>query len=368
MTLPSQMSAVVLMGHGGLDQLEYRTDWPRPEPDPNQVLVKVEACGMNNTDVNTRVGWYSKAVSEGTSGAGFSDAGEEDPAWGGSPILFPRIQGADTVGVIVAVGSNVDPSRVGERVISDNWIRNWDDPLNKETTGYFGSEADGGFAEYTVLDHRNAYAVKSEMTSAELATFSCSYSTAEGMLTRAAVGPDDIVLIPGASGGVGSALIQLAKRRGAKVVAMASEPKHAQLAALEPDAILPRSVANLGDALQNAIGRRTVTVVADIVGGPAFGSLLDVLVRGGRYTCSGAIAGPIVEMDLRTFYLNDLTMTGSTVIPPQIFQNLVGYIERGELKPLVAETVALSDFHAGQDAFTKKAHIGNFVVVPDAFL
>ena len=364
MTLPDTMRAIVLVGHGGLDKLEYHTDWPRPEPGPDQVLIKVEACGMNNTDVNTRVGWYSKAVSDATSGDGFEEVGEDDPTWGGAPISFPRIQGADVVGEIVAVGANVDANRIGQRIMTDNWLRDWSDPLNKYSTGYFGSEADGGYAEYTVIDHRNAHVVQSDMTSAELATFSCSYSTAEGMLTRANVGADDVVLITGASGGVGSALIQLAKRRGAKVVAMASENKHAQLAELAPDALLPRSVPNLGKALKAAIGRETVTVVADIVGGPAFGSLIDVIARGGYYTCSGAIAGPMVELDLRTFYLNDLTFTGSTVIPPQIFENLVSYIERGEVKPLVAQTVPLADFHAGQAAFIEKSHIGNFVVVP----
>lgn len=364
MTIPDKMRAIVLVGHGGMEKLEYHSDWPVPKPNADQVLLKVHACGMNNTDVNTRVGWYSKAVTDATSSEGYADVDEDDPAWGGSPVKFPRIQGADIVGEIVAVGENADTSLVGKRVMSDNWMRDWDDPMNRDKTGYLGSEADGGYAEYAILDRRNAHPVESDMTSEELATFSCSYSTAEGMLSRADVGEDDVILIPGASGGVGSALIQLAKRRGAKVVAMSSEAKHAQLADLNPDAILARSVPDLAAALESAIGRRTVTVVADIVGGPAFGGLIDVLSRGGRYTCSGAIAGPIVDLDLRTFYLNDLTFTGSTVIRPQIFKDLVGYIERKEVKPLVAQVVPLLDFHAGQEAFIKKSHIGNFVVVP----
>ena len=364
MSLPDSMRAVVLMGHGGLDQLEYRTDWPRPEPLADQVLIKVEACGMNNTDVNTRSGWYSKTVSEATTGGGYDEVDEDDPTWGGAPIELPRIQGADVVGTVVGVGVNADQSLLGKRVMTDNWLRDWDDPLNKDKTGYYGSELDGGYAEYTVIDHRNVRAVESTMSSEELATFSCSYSTAEGMLSRANVGSEDVVLVTGASGGVGSALIQLAKRRGAKVVAMSSESKHAQLAELQPDVLLPRSVANLAATLQETIGRDTVTVVADIVGGGAFGGLLDVLERGGRYTCSGAIAGPIVDFDLRTFYLNDITMTGSTVILPHVFDDLISYIEAGELTALVAETVPLKDFHAGQAAFIEKNHIGNFVVVP----
>ncbi len=184
------------------------------------------------------------------------------------------------------------------------------------------------------------------------------------MLARANVQAGDVVLITGASGGVGSALIQLANRRGAITVAMASEAKHEEVARLNPTALLPRSPENLAQALRDAIGRDTVTVVADIVGGAEFGTLIARLERGGRYTCSGAIAGPLVELDLRTFYLNDLTFTGSTVVPPHVFTDLIGYIERGEVTPMLAATYPLEAFHAGQQAFIDKRHTGNIVVIP----
>ncbi|MEM7509262.1 MAG: alcohol dehydrogenase family protein [Pseudomonadota bacterium] len=358
------MKAMVLTGHGGLDKLVWHEDWPKPVPGPNQVLIEVGACGLNNTDVNTRSGWYSKAVSEGTTGGAYTEVNEDDPTWGGAPITFPRIQGADVCGKVVGLGDGANPDLLGKRVITDNWIRDWGDPLNMDAARYYGSEADGGYAEYTVIDYRNVGVVDSDLSDAELATFSCSYTTAEGMLSRAQVKEGDAVLVTGASGGVGSALIQLAKRRGAVVVGMASEAKHADLKALNPDALLPRAPEDLKAALKAAIGRETVNVVADIVGGPAFGGLIDTLARGGVYTCSGAIAGPMVELDLRTFYLNDLTFTGSTVVPPHIFADLVGYIERGEVKPLLAATYPLREFHAAQTAFIEKAHIGNIAVVP----
>lgn len=364
MTLPSTMCAVVLTGHGGPEMLEYRRDVPVPVPTNDQVLIKVAACGMNNTDVNTRVGWYSKAVTDATGNNGYDTGDADDPAWGGSPITFPRIQGADIVGHVVAVGNDANTMLMGKRVMVDCWLRDWDDPMNKENTGYFGSECDGGFAEYTVADYRNVRPIESNLTDAELATFPCSSSTAEGMLSRAQVGPNDTVLVTGASGGVGSALIQLAKRRGARVVAMASPAKHAQLADLHPDAMLPRSPDDLARALQDAIGQSTVSVVADIVGGDDFPTLIEVLERGGRYTCSGAIAGPIVSLDLRTLYLRDLTFTGSTVLPPHVMGDLVSYIEQGALRPMLAATYPLSDFHAGQAAFIAKTHTGNIVVVP----
>lgn len=363
--IPETMQAMVLTGHGDLDRYEWREDWPVPKPGPEQVLIRVAACGLNNTDVNTRSGWYSQAVRSGTTGGGFDEAeGRDDPSWGGAPITFPRIQGADVCGHVVAAGPDADASLIGRRVITDNWLRDWNDPLNMASSGYFGSEADGGFAQYCVIHHRNAAPVESALSDAELATFSCSYSTAEGMLARAGVGPGDRVLVTGASGGVGSALIQLARRRGAQVVGLASEAKHDQMSALGADALLPRAPEDLRAALKRAIGHDSVTVVADIVGGPQFGTLIDALDRGGRYTCSGAIGGPIVELDLRTFYLRDLTFHGSTVIPPQVFADLVGYIERGEIRPVLAATYPLSQLREAQAAFIAKSHIGNIVVVP----
>ncbi|WP_165352762.1 alcohol dehydrogenase family protein [Loktanella sp. IMCC34160] len=360
MTLPKTMRAMVTMGHGDMDQMVMRDDWPRPDPAPGEVLIRVGACGLNNTDVNTRSGWYSKAVTEATTGGAFAALNDDDPAWGGSPIAFPRIQGADVCGRIVAVGDGVDAGRIGERVITDNWLRDPADPTNKNKTGYFGSERDGGFAEYTTIPARNAIAIRSDLSDAELATFSCSYSTAEGMLTRAKVTAEDTVLVPGASGGVGGALVQLAKRRGARVIALASESKHADVAAQGADRVLPRAPDNL----RAALGDDRITVVADVVGGPYWPTLIDILERGGRYTCSGAIAGPMVSLDLRTLYLRDLTFTGSTVIDPEVMANLVTYIESGAIRPALAATYPLDQLHAAQTAFIAKQHTGNIVVTP----
>lgn len=338
------MRAMVTMGHGGLDQMVWHEAWPTPTPAAHEVLVQVKACGLNNTDVNTRSGWYSKAVSEATTGYGYESVSDEDPTWGVAPISFPRIQGADVCGVIVPVGDSVDAGCICERVIMDNWLRDPGDPSDINKTEYFGSERDGGFAEYTTVPSVNVIAANSGFSDAEMATFSCSYSTAEGMLTRANVTTADTVLVPGASGGVGGALVQLAKRRGARVIAMASESKHADVAELCPDVILSRGPADL----RAALGDEKITVVADVVGGDYWPTLIDIIERGGRYTCSGAIAGPVVELDLRMFYLRDLTFTGSTVIDPQVTKDLVKYIEAKDVKPALAAIYPLSELHAAQ--------------------
>ena len=362
MSLAKSMRAFVLTGHGDLDKLVFHDDWPVPKPEQGEVLIEVHACGLNNTDVNTRTAWYSKAVSENTTGDAFDSADDEDATWGGAPITFPRVQGADIAGSVVAVGDGADPALIGKRVMVDPWLRDWDNPLDMNKCGYFGSECDGGFADYTKMDRRNIHPLECDLSDAELATFATSSMTAENMLNRANVGKGDTVLIPGASGGVGSALIQLANRRGAITIAMASEDKHAQLADTNPAAILPRSPANLKAALKQAIGQESVNVVADVVGGAMWPTLIDVLARSGRYTCAGAIAGPIVELDLRTFYLRDLTFTGATVVPPGVFADLVGYIERGEIGPLLAATYPLEQLHTAQQAFIDKKHTGNIVL------
>jgi len=344
------MHAVLLTGHGDIDKLVYRDDVPVPEPDADQVLLRIGACGLNNTDVNTRTSWYSKS----------DDA--EDAAWGGASISFPLIQGADAVATVVAVGKDADSTLLDKRVMIDVWIRDPEDPLNMDKCRYFGSDVNGGYAEFAVIDYRNVYPVDSDLSNEELATFATSYVTAENMLDRAQVGDGDTVLIPGASGGVGSALIQLANRRGATTVAMASAAKHAAVATVGPEVLLPRNPPDLGRALHDALGRETVDVVADVVGGPMFPALIEALARGGRYTCSGAIAGPIVDLDLRSMYLNDLTFTGATVVPPGTFGRLVNYIEKGEVRPLLAETFRLRDFVKAQQVFIAKQHVGNIVV------
>ena len=365
--LPKTMAAMVLTGHGGLDKLEYHEDWPVPVPEPGEVLIRVGACGMNNTDINTRTAWYSKTVREGThaeGGAeGFGEITEEAGGWGYG-LQFPRIQGADVCGQVVALGDGADAALMGRRVLIDTWLRDWDEPMNLDKCGYYGSEMDGGYAQYTTAPARNVHAIESSLPDAELATFATSYVTAENLLHRAGVGEGDRVLVPGASGGVGSALIQLAKRRGATVVALCGEAKAGQVRDAGADWVLPRAPEDLAAALEAATGRAEVDVVADVVGGDLWPRMIEVLCRGGRYTCAGAIAGPIVEFDLRTFYLNDMTFTGATIVPPGMFADLVGYIERGEIRPLLAGTWPLERLHEAQEAFLQKQHVGNFVIVP----
>ena len=115
-----------------------------------------------------------------------------------------------------------------------------------------------------------------------------------------------------------------------------------------------------------ALGEESIDVVIDNVGGPSFGGMLKVLRRGGRYVSSGAIGGPLVTLDLRSFYLKDLRLIGCTAWDEPVFANLVGYIERGEIRPLVARTFPLERIADAQREFLEKRHVGNFVLIPPA--
>ena len=355
MTIPSVMRAVLLTGNGGFDQLELRDDVPVPMPGPDEVLIKIGAAGVNNTDINTRIGWYSKAVAEATElGGATGIAGAEDDGWAGTAFQFPRIQGADACGRIVAVGAGVDAARIGTRVLVEPVFRG----AGAFDAIYFGSEVDGAFADYARVPSAHAHAINSTLSDAELASFPCAYSAAENMLTRIALKAGEHVLITGASGGVGSAAVQLAKRRGAAVTAMAGADKADAVRALGAARVIPRDAD-----LAALCGPEQFDAAIDIVGGAGFASILNSLKRGGRYGVAGAISGPIVDLDLRTLYLKDLRLLGCTILDAQVFPNLITYIERGEIKPLVAATFPLAEIVAAQEAFLTKRHVGKIVLV-----
>lgn len=357
--LPDTMHAVLLTGHGGFDRLDYRGDVPVPQPGADEVLVRVGAAGVNNTDINTRTAWYSKQVTEGTTteggAAGFAGSDGDDASWGGGALSFPRIQGADVCGRIAAVGTAVEAGRAGERVLIEPCLR------TAEGIVYLGSECDGGFAEFVAVPAAFAHKIDSALSDAELASFPCSYSTAENLLTRACLAAGETVLITGASGGVGSAAVQLARRRGARVVAVAGAAKADAVHGLGADHVIDR-----GADLVAAIGQDAVQVVVDLVAGDGWPQLLEVLQPGGRYAVAGAIAGPIVTLDVRTLYLKDLSLYGCTRLEPEVFGNLVRYIEAGEIAPVVAETFPLSEIVAAQEMFLAKAHTGKIVLLPPA--
>ena len=343
--IPKKMKGVYLTGHGGQDKLELRDDIPVPSPGPSDVLIKVGAAAVNNTDINTRTAWYSK-----------SDSDSDDASWSGNPIKFPRIQGADVCGRIVAVGDDICSSRIDERVLVEPCIREAQGEV-LDQPWYFGSECDGGFAQFTVVASRHAYKIDSQLSDVELASYPCSYSTAENLLTRAKVIAYDVVLVTGASGGVGSAAVQLAKARGAKVIGVSAASKSDSLIKLGADQTISRN-----DSLVQALGRNSIDVVIDLVAGKQWSELLEVLKPFGRYAVAGAIGGPHVNLDVRTLYLKDLSLFGCTVLDEGVFSNLIKRIEANDIVPVVAKTFLLEQLTEAQNYFETKGFTGKLVL------
>lgn len=338
------MSGMVLTGHGGPEMLQWRDDLPVPQAGPGEVLLQVLASSVNNTDINTRIGWYAETVRGATDAV--EDTSDGDASWAGVPLGFPRVQGADVCGRVVAVGDGVSAGRVGERVL----VRTMQNRDGKVWT--MGSECDGGFAKFCVVRSFDALKVESDWSDLELGTLPCAYSTAEGMLQRVGLGAER-VLITGASGGVGAAAVQLAKMRGAEVTAQTADRKAQALLELGADATIGRDAAPK---------RGGFDVIVDLVAGPGFVPLLDGLKDFGRYVVSGAIAGPIVELDVRKLYLRDLTLMGSTAQPDHIMPDLISYVEAGRIKPQVAAKFPVRDLGAAQEMFAEKGFVGKIAI------
>jgi NADPH:quinone reductase-like Zn-dependent oxidoreductase len=351
------MTAVVTIGTGGYDQLQVR-EVPIASPGPGEVLLHVLAAGINNTDINSRIGWYGSTVTVSTQEAIAKAETEQRPSGWNEATPFPLIQGTDCCGRVVAVAPDVRPSLLGQRVL----VR----PCMKQSgfgvvCTWMGSDFDGAFAQFVTVPASEIFAVTCDLSDCELGAIPCAFGTAENMLHRARVVEGEHVLVVGASGGVASAAVQLAKRRGAVVTALTAKEKIARLQALGADAIIDRDAD-----IAAILGEHCVDVIVDNVAGPSFGSLLRLLKKGGRCACSGAIGGPLVTIDMRILYLNDLTLLGCTAWDDVVFPTLISYIECGALRPILAQTFPLEEIVQAQKEFLKGTHIGKFVLVPPA--
>ncbi len=350
MAVPRVMQGVYLTRHGGPEALEWRADIPVPQPGPGQVLVRVAAAGVNNTDINTRVGWYSSDVT------GATDAVDQDVdagGWGGA-LHFPRIQGGDLCGIVEKAGPEVGFTQ-GQRVTCPI---NLPRPRPGNPTGFIalGSEIDGAFAQYCLVEASDLYDVSaSPLSDAEIAAIPCAFGTAENLLTRAGVTTGHKVLITGASGGVGLAAVQLARLRGATVWGVTSPAK--------ADVVKGQGATDTFD--RNApLPKDMFDVVIDVVGGPAWPGLILSLKPGGHYAVSGAIAGPIVQADLRDIYLRDITIHGCTHQAFEVFGRLVELMNAGRIRPLISKTYPLRDIAKAQEDFQSKAFAGKLVLIP----
>lgn len=366
---PSTMAAVQLVGHGGVDQLQYSTEVPVPQPGQGDVLVQVTATAKNNTDRKAREGLYpTKDKGDVTS---FQMGGE-------ATLTFPRIQGADIVGRVVAVGEGGSESRIGERGLLDFNLYPDDRRDINLTPDYYGHGADGGFAEYVALPSDQFHRVDNpELADAELASMGmCSYQTAYHMLTVARVAAGELVLVSGASGGVGTALIQLCRIIGAIPYALSQQDKADALLALGAEAVLDRSdMSQFTEQVKAVTGGKPIDAVMDLVGGEMTDAFIDTMIFDmkqrstyPRLSIAGASGGNLSEIMWTRVYLYQVQIFGVSHGTREEAEQLIAWIREGALKPVLHAAFPLSQLREAEEYFVNRGsnYLGKIVIVPDS--
>lgn len=365
--IPNTMKAMVLSGHGDIEKLEYK-DVPMPSPAAGEVLVQVTATAKNNTDRKAREGLYPTKKGETTS---FQ--------MGGKPtLIFPRIQGADIAGRVVATGEGVDPSRIGERGLLDfNIYADSRRDINL-TPDYYGHGADGGYAEYVAVPSSQFHSVPNEnLADAQLASMGmCSYQTAMHMLTSAHVAAGERVLVTGASGGVGTALIQLCRIMGAIPYALSTPDKAAALLELGAESVLDRSDTNsFVERVKAQTGGKPFDAIMDLVGGDMTDCFIDAMIFDmnarstyPRLSIAGASGGNISEILWTRIYLYQVQIFGVSHGTREEAEQLIEWIRGGQLKPVLHGAFRLSQLHQAERYFMNRGsnYLGKIVIVPDS--
>ncbi|MFI8875529.1 zinc-binding dehydrogenase [Streptomyces sp. NPDC055243] len=349
MSTPQFMRAVRITGHGGTEVLEL-TDVPVPAPQAGEVLVQVAAVALNNTDLWTREGAY-----------GLPGDPKATSGWRG-PIDFPRIQGADVAGQVVAVGAGVEGRLVGRRVVVDPAIYDSEGP-DANPVGRMGSERDGGYAQYVTASAERVHDVtESPLTDDQLATLPTAYGTALGMIERGRLGRGETALVSGASGGVGIALVHIARARGARVVAISSGAKIDAVRAAGAHEVIDRAGDIAGQL--RAAAPEGIDVALDVVAGELVGEGLPLLREGGRWVIAGALGGYDVTFDVRRLYLHNAQVIGSAMHTPAHFGLLMDLARRGEVQPVIAATFPLEQAAQAQEELARRGHVGKIVMHP----
>lgn len=349
MRVPLTMQAVRIGRHGGPEALEtVETRVPRPQP--GEVLVRVSAVALNNTDLWTREGAYGNA----------SDA-RALSGWRG-PIDFPRIQGADVAGHVAAAGPGAHDAAIGRRVVIDPAIYDSEEP-DAHPVGLMGSERDGGYAEYVTAPADHVHDVTaSPLTDDQLAALPTAYGTALGMIERGGLDGGETALVSGASGGVGLASVQIAHARGAHVVAVSSASKADAVRESGAHAIVDRA-ADLDAQIRDAAADG-VDVALDVVAGGLMNTQLSKLREGGRWVVAGALGGYDVGFDVRRLYLHNARIIGSAMHTPAHFDVLMDMARSGDIAPVIAAAFPLAHAADAQAALVRRNHIGKIVLHP----
>jgi NADPH:quinone reductase-like Zn-dependent oxidoreductase len=346
---------LTISAHGGLDQIEYRTDLPKPEPKLGEIRVRVKAAALNHLDL-------------------FVVAGMP-----GVKITPPWILGADATGVVDAIGDLSGTSdnklRVGDSVIvnpglSDHTCEYCQAGEHSLCINFklLGEHAPGTLAEYIVIPARNARAIPKDRPVEQAAAFTLSTLTAWRMVvTRARVKKADNVLIWGIGGGVALAALEIVRTIGATAwVTSHSDDKLALARGLGAEQVINYATTDVGKEIRARTNKRGVDVVFDTVGEATWAQSLGALGRRGRLVTCGATSGPIVQMDVRRLFWNQWDIMGSTMGNESEFEAVTGEFHAGHLMPLVDSVFDISQGRQAFERLQSGQQFGKIVVrIPD---
>ena len=340
------MKAVLITAHGGPEVLQY-SDFPCPEPGPGEVLVRLQYAALNRLDLWVRQGWP------------------------GIKLEYPHIPGADGAGVVAATGPGVNNWQVGQRVVInsnigcgkcehcaagfENRCRNWN---------LLGETLRGTYAEYVVVPQQNLYAIPDGFDPRTAAAAALVYHTAwHSLITRGGLRPGETLLVVGASGGVNTASIEIAKLSGAVVYVVGSSAEKLRIAEeLGADYLIDRSKeADWSKTVYQMTGKRGVDVVVDNVG-TTFPLSFRAAVKGGRILTVGNTGGPKFEIDNRFLFGKHLSIIGSTMGTRAEFARVMDLVFAGKLKPVLDSTFPLSAARKAQERLEKGEQKGKITL------
>jgi len=327
------MRAVAISAHGGLDRLKLLTDWPEPTSGPGQAVVEVKACGLNYLDVFVLQGMP------------------------GLPVTMPRIPGGDIAGVVHSVGAGVNREWIGRRVLIDPHIK---------PHGALGEHANGGLCERIAVLAENLIPMPDAVSFEQAASLPIAYGTAyRMMITRGRVQAGELVLILGASGGVGTGCVQIAKNLKARVIACASSPeKLRRLTELGADHVIDYTREDFSEKAWELSGRRGVDVLVNYTGGNTWVPSLRTLARHGRLLTCGATAGFDPQTDIRYIWRREINIVGANGWTREDLEALLLEVERGSIKPVIDRVLPLADAAEAMRLLLDREVFGKVIVAP----
>ncbi len=334
------MKAQVLHAHGEIGDVTYHADWPDPKPQAGEVQFAVKACALNYHDLFTLRGMP------------------------GIKVPMPIIMGIDAAGIVTEVGEGVTGWQPGDRVLID--------PIDREKGKLFGEMVDGGLAELAVVKAPQLIRLPDGIDFADAAALPCAYGTAyRMMMTRGQVREGESVLILGASGGVGTCCVQLAKMAGAHVIAAASSPeKMARLKELGADEVINYTERDFKDQIHEMRGKPRVwggggvDVVVNFTGGDTWVPALRCLSRHGRMLTCGATAGYDPKTDIRFIWTFEQTIVGSNGWDRQDVIDLLELVGDGRLTPVIGQTFPLDQAREALHALNDRQSFGKVILAP----